>query len=739
MQISKEKRNRILIFITGLSSLAWFLFRVIPKPGRASYPCMRTAFPLASAFIIYLLSVTSSWLAFRRFKQALRENKLMIASAMFSVAVLAFFSGMFILSEDTSGNTVYSFDHAANEPFGEPVGIFPGRVVWVWDRFATRAECTNTVNMNGILDDGDDVWFQDKNTDQLLVTQMISTGIQELTGKLTDNEAWDEIFKFHNQARGKGDVGYAGGEKILLKLNRTSTNIPSNLDVSTMYRNDRYDRTALSETSPQIVLAVLRQLVYKAGVPQESIYVGDLQRNHYQEEYEKYIEEFPMVNYLGTDIYHKNVRIAANGRTPVVISDSPLLFYSDNGEVMTDAGGEEHLYTIFEEIEYLINLPMMKGHATGGVTIFPKNHYGSQARETAMHLHSGLVHGREGYGRYRVLVDIMGSEFLGRKNLVYILDALWTGPDWGDDPVKFRMDPFNDDWTSSVFFSFDPVAIESVAYDFLRTEFDGNNEYTGKAFPNMYGADDYLHQAACESNWPEGIIYAPDGDGVRISSLGVHEHWNNPADKQYSRNLGEGEGIELISVLVENHSPWQVKEFEEFVVSQKHEEIVLIENLDEYFVDYENDPITYSVVSDTDNAILSVSGVSLAITITGAVPEKFTVALEASDGQASYTTLIYINYTEAVSAVAPIKTGFKFYPNPVRDLMNIEFGHDLQGGDIRIYDLSGKLVYHRSFYSSRSDVISIGLDNLKNGTYILEISSGSLVERMLFLKQKDRG
>jgi hypothetical protein len=28
----------------------------------------------------------------------------------------------------------------------------------------------------------------------------------------------------------------------------------------------------------------------------------------------------------------------------------------------------------------------------------------------------------------------------------------------------------------------------------------------------------------------------------------VYEHWNNPADKQYSRNLGTGNGIELIKL-----------------------------------------------------------------------------------------------------------------------------------------------------------------------------------------------
>jgi len=60
--------------------------------------------------------------------------------------------------------------------------------------------------------------------------------------------------------------------------------------------------------------------------------------------------------------------------------------------------------------------------------------------------------------------------------------------------------------------------------------------------------DDYLHQAADSVNWPEGINYDPDNSGKAISSLGVHEHWNNAVNKQYSRNLGKSYGIELISI-----------------------------------------------------------------------------------------------------------------------------------------------------------------------------------------------
>jgi len=552
MIILGKYRTRIVFFFIGLAALAWFLARVVAKPSRAAYPCMQVAFPLASAFVIHLMAFTGSWLSYRGVKNALRQHRYFSAIVLLLAALLTFSTSLFIPLRETSGNPTSPAFHPPNEPIGEAVGIYPGRVVWVWNRFATDNECANYVDRNGILDDNDDAWFQDKNTNPLLVTQMISKGIRELTGKETDQEAWEAVFMFHNHSRGKGETGYQEGEKILLKLNRTSTNISTNLDVNTMRRNDRYDRTLLAETSPQIVLAVLRQLVNHAGVPQGAIYVGDPMRNHYQEEHETWVAEFPDVNYLGTNIYHTHVNIKGNGRTPVSISDEPLIFYSDQGSIMTNAV-EDHLYSIFEEIEYLINLPMLKGHELGGLTVFPKNHYGSQARVTAAHLHGGLAKNREGYGKYRVLVDIMGSEHMGKKNLVYILDALYAGPDWGDQPVRFRMPPFNDDWTSSVFFSFDPVAIESVAFDFLRTEFNGQNPYTKKAWPNIPGCDDYLHQAACEAKWPAGIEYRPDKNGQKIGSLGVHEHWNNPVDKQYSRNLGTGNGIELLPILIESN------------------------------------------------------------------------------------------------------------------------------------------------------------------------------------------
>jgi len=94
------------------------------------------------------------------------------------------------------------------------------------------------------------------------------------------------------------------------------------------------------------------------------------------------------------------------------------------------------------------------------------------------------------------------------------------------------------------------VAIDSVCYDFLLNEWP-NVVNNGSADPGnalQGGAEDYLHEAAQASNPPSGTFYDPGKTGVRLASLGVHEHWNNPNDKQYSRNLGRSEGIELVAL-----------------------------------------------------------------------------------------------------------------------------------------------------------------------------------------------
>jgi hypothetical protein len=140
----------------------------------------------------------------------------------------------------------------------------------------------------------------------------------------------------------------------------------------------------------------------------------------------------------------------------------------------------------------------------------------------------------------------MGHKDLGGKTVLFVVDALWAGSESNDPPRKFTMAPFNNDWTSSVFVAQDQVALESVCFDFLKAEFTSGNPYG--SYPQIEGADDHILQAADSSYWPSGIRYDPENDGTTIASLGVCEHWNNPADKQYTRNLKNSNGIELVTV-----------------------------------------------------------------------------------------------------------------------------------------------------------------------------------------------
>ena len=58
---------------------------------------------------------------------------------------------------------------------------------------------------------------------------------------------------------------------------------------------------------------------------------------------------------------------------------------------------------------------------------------------------------------------------------------------------------------------------------------------------------DYSNEeSALANNPPSGTVYDPERDGSKLTSLGVTEHWNNSKDKQYSRDLKTGDGIELV-------------------------------------------------------------------------------------------------------------------------------------------------------------------------------------------------
>jgi hypothetical protein len=501
--------------ISGLIALTWFLVRVIPKPSRATYPCQRVAFPLASGFIIWLVGLIGSVSAIRKARKLIVQSRYLFAVFCIGISVGFIWFSLSI----TSSRQAFADDPIPNEPIGTAKGIYPGRVVWIHD--------PNATNWQG---PGYGHPWDPNFTNQHYVDGMMSRSIRELAGSNSDHNAWDAVFRHFNIAHNKGNIGYTKGEKITIKVNLTTCNLRLG-----SVNPETYDKTSYldkSDTSPQVIVALLRQLVHKAGVEPNDIAVGDTLTYFPNQWWDICHSEFPYVNYFD--------QVGQQGR--VKSEPSTIQQHWSHG-IDPSSYEPDYIPLLYSEADYLINLAVLKGHGAG-ITLCAKNHYGSYNRtpdaDGYYNLHDSLAGTNPADGQYRSLVDIMGHPQMGGKTLLYMLDGLYGGYYWQGTAYKFQMLPFNDDWPSSLFVSQDPVAIDSVGLDFLWEE-----------WPHVVrigGVDDYLHEAALAYSPPPGTIYDPNGDGTGIESLGVHERWNNALDKQYSGNLGDPNGIELISV-----------------------------------------------------------------------------------------------------------------------------------------------------------------------------------------------
>ena len=537
-------QTKLVFIILGIGSTLWFLIRVIPKPSRAGYPCMRAAAPIMSGFVIYLLALGGSALLFRRAISKLKQARYMAAVLAIVGCLVLVIAFNFNDARESYANTkLVSTDlpDLPNHPMGVGHGIYPGRVIWEWNKAATNENCLNTSLSN--------CFFQAKNNNQDTINSMANNSIKKLSGMKTVKAGWDAIFRSFNGKKTGMTTAYTADQTIFIKVN----NGQAGWAINTTTLAAANTTIPISETTPATVLAILTQLIDTCGVPQNKIFIGEPMTHLFDHLYDLCHAKYPNVKYLDKDNYTKL------GRTTILGWQTDAIVYSDKGADMPNAITDDLCYEMYDA-DYMINIAALKAHARGGMTLGAKLHFGSHGKHNgnwdSFHLHDGLIATvdndvmtsgvRGDYGMYRVLTDIMGHEKLGRNTVLFIVDGLWGGVEATDRAYKWKSAPFNGDWPNSLFVSQDEVALESVCLDFLRAEALVNTAFKNRPF--FPAIDDYLHQAADKANWPKGMIYDPEGDGSEMpASLGVHEHWNNSADKQYTRNLGTGKGIELIS------------------------------------------------------------------------------------------------------------------------------------------------------------------------------------------------
>lgn len=397
-----------------------------------------------------------------------------------------------------------------HKPYGKGVGAKSGRVVW-------------SHNPKSVTWNGKGYWWKTEHFNEKVITKMFQNSIASLGGAKKAKTGWEKLFQAQNKRCGKGNRKYNKGEKIAIK---------ANINGSGVFDDDDSGKTRMSYTNPVLLKVLLTSLVKDAGVAPSDITVYDVSRI------------FPVyMTMMCTKGELKGVHFV--GRNNGVADKKKTINWS-----YSFRGAVNYLPACVTEAEYVINFANLKGHSYG-ITLCGKNHFGSFINGNEMrppegaNLHQFLT--MDEMGVYSPLVDLMANYELGGKTVLYMLDALICAPSEGDDitgsNARWQQSPFNGNYTCSIFVSQDPVAIDSVGADFLMNEPSVTNN--NDSLKNNVTVENYLHEAALVKKAPSGNVYK-NGSGKKVINLGVHEHWNNPVSKKYSRNLGKKEGIELV-------------------------------------------------------------------------------------------------------------------------------------------------------------------------------------------------
>jgi len=416
----------------GFVSLIWFLLRVATKPSRIHYPCQRVAAPLASGFILYVAGTLSSLVIYKKYRLLIRKMSRRAALACLCLGVVAFVTLLGTRVSRVLGISDPVHQHS-------PIGVGNPRVVSVHDDAVS--------NWTG----QQDYWNY---VSQTVVDSMMNQAVLAMTGTSTIGAAWNDILP-----------DYSSGKTIAIKVN---------------YNNGGAWGALRLNSLPQPVIALLKQLT-QFGFSESEIFVYDTSRPisgspgsiHYF--FRNQLEtQFPGVNI---------VDLSTAGRW----SSNTFCTYSTiDGTVCT------RYAALLEEVDYLINVPIMRAHGYSGVTFGFKNHYGSI--ETINFgggvepLHDGIRQSHDGYSATGVpLVELNSLPPIRDKTVLVVGDGIYSNTVANTEPPNISPEV--------IFMSKDPVALDSVMFDYFHT-----------LSTRQIWHQNYLHLAA-------------------QAGLGVHEHY----------------------------------------------------------------------------------------------------------------------------------------------------------------------------------------------------------------------
>ncbi len=270
-------------------------------------------------------------------------------------------------------------------------------------------------------------WWGD-HVDQGLVDEMVDRGVMELTGRPSLVGAWQALLP-----------GYGAAQRVAIKVNLKNAGSQTDSD---------NEIDALIEP----VNAVVKGLK-EIGVAESDIWVYDAVK--------------PIPDRVQSRCLFPSVQFSGGWSTnPQGFSSTErVTFQTPQGHPSL---ADQRISNVLANADYLINMPIMKKHCCAWVTLSFKNHFGSIENCAALH---GYTFPYEGdyTSLYNPMVDIHKNLHFVGKTVLTMADGLY-GSKGDQASVPKRWTIFGNQAPNSMFFSRDPVAIDSVMYDFLEAE-----------------------------------------------------------------------------------------------------------------------------------------------------------------------------------------------------------------------------------------------------------------------------
>ena len=272
----------------------------------------------------------------------------------------------------------------------------------------------------------------DEYTDRDKCEEMASVALQSPTD--ADVGAWDKIFRYFNKTPRKLERGRQKGEVVAVKIN--------------LNNGGTRKKDNLCDAPPQTVLAVVRQLVNKTGVPEENVLVYDVERQFFSETSTPLWSEFPKIRILQDGGARRE-----QPRNPAREIEGANWVEG----VEFSAGRFREAKLVAKQVrdaEYLVNLATSKPARIRTIiwrTATKNQRRSRRSPRTAPGRFAASGELREYVdtkpkgtkNAYNPLVDLCASPSLGGKTLLCLLDGLYCGRKRRSYPQRFPNAPFN--------------------------------------------------------------------------------------------------------------------------------------------------------------------------------------------------------------------------------------------------------------------------------------------------------